>query len=179
MTKIFAIYPTDKQQSTAFLNKINTYFKRKIDTDWYCYEIKFTDDDHKRCLNEVANSSAKFILFMGHGRSDCLFGSCAKESNDFVSSEAMQYNEIVYKNENFINSDNLYLFKDKILFSFSCNSNRKDKNSLGWKAIENEVRCFIGFGDIPTDYIEKNNFPIKAIAHYKSLIIKIIRRLLN
>lgn len=174
MTKIFAIYPTDKQQSTKFLNKINTYLKRKIDTDWHCYKIKFTDDDHQRCLNKVACSSAKLILFMGHGRSDCLFGSCAKESNDFVSSDAIQHNEIIYKNENFINSGNIDFFKDKVLFSFSCNSNRNEKNSLGRKAIENNVRCFIGFGDIPTDYIKKNNLPIKAIAQYKNAIIKII-----
>lgn len=176
MPKIFAIYPTDKQQSTRFLNRINNYLIKNLNDDWYCYKNKFSEEDHKRCINNANKSQTKFIIFMGHGRSDRLFGSCAKESNDFVSYDAMEYNQEFYKNENFINAGNIGMFKNKVFFSFSCFSNRNDKNSLGRIAIQEGVNCFIGFGDIPTDYIEENKFPVRAIALYKGIITKIIKQ---
>jgi len=187
MPKIIAIYPTDKQESTKFLNRINTYLKRKLNEDWLCVKLNFSEKEHVDCIEFISTVNDKFILFMGHGRSDKLFGSCSKESSDFVSLEAMQYNESIYKNENFINVENIRAFKDKILFSFSCNSNRNDKNSLGRNAILNGVKSFVGFGDIPTDYIDillvkkqkisyDDIFPKRAIAVYKGLIIKIIKQ---
>jgi len=189
MPKIIAIYPTDKQESTRFLNRINTYLKRKLNEDWLCIKLNFTEKEHLNCIEFISTVNDKFIIFMGHGRSDRLFGSCSKESSDFISSEAMQYNELFFKNEDFIHIDNINAFKNKIFFSFSCNSNRNDKNSLGRNAIQNGVKSFIGFGDIPTDYIDiwpikkpkkKSDeiFPKRAIAIYKGIIIKIIKQCL-
>lgn len=179
MPKIFAIYPTDKQQSTKFLNRINTYLKRELQNDWHCYKTKFTDTDHNNCIEIASNNEAKFILFMGHGMSECLFGSCAKDSNDFISIEARQHNEGFYLNEKFINSDNIAHFKHKIFFSFSCFSNKNHKNSIGRKAIENGVLSFVGFGDIPTDFILGKDFPIRAISVFKGIITKIIKQSLH
>lgn len=179
MPKIFGIYPTDKQQSTQFLNRINTYLKRELDNDWHCYKIKFSEFDHERCIKTVSKNNVKFILFMGHGRSNVLFGSCAKESSDFISIEAIELNENFYKNENFINSENIEKFKGKILFSLSCFSNRNDKHSLGRNAILKGVKSFVGFGDIPTDYIEDNKIPLKAISSFKGLLVKIIKDCLS
>lgn len=175
MTKIFGIYPTDKQESTAFLNRINTYLCRKLNTQWHCYKIKYTDEDHEACLKKAIDSNAKFILFMGHGKSDCLFGSCNKKSQDFISEDAIIDNPEFYKNECFIHSDNISQFKDKIFFSFSCFSNRNDTKSLARNAINNKVISFIGFGDIPTDYIVEKNIPLKVIATYKGIITKVIK----
>lgn len=187
MPKIVAIYPTDKQESTNFLDRINTYLKRKLNGDWLCIKLNFSEQEHLDCIEFISTTKDKFILFMGHGQSDKLFGSCSKESSDFVSLEAMQYNELIYKNENFIHIHNIKAFKDKILFSFSCNSNRNDKNSLGRNAIQNGVKSFVGFGDIPTDYIDiwpkkkprmitAEVFPKRAISIYKGIIIKIMKQ---
>lgn len=189
MPNIIAIYPTDKQESTKFLNRINTYLKRRLNDNWLCIKLNFTDEEHLSCIEFISRSKDKFILFMGHGRSDKLFGSCAKECNDFISSGAMQDNELFYKNENFINVENIKAFEGKILFSFSCNSNRNENNSLGRNAIKNGVKSFVGFGDIPTDYIDISSikkhmrpsyeiFPKRAIAIYKGIIIKIIKQCL-
>lgn len=175
MSKIFAIYPTDNQQSTKFLNKINTYLKRNLNENWHCYKVKFTDLDHKRSVEESLKFSTKFILFMGHGRSDTLYGSCANESNDFVSSEAMESNFQFYKNERFITSANIELFKNKIFFSFSCNSNVNNSKALGRIAIDKGILAFVGFGDIPTDYNKDLNFSKKGIEIFKGLITKIIK----
>jgi len=179
MTKFFGIYPTDKQQSTQFLNKINTHLKRELENDWHCYKIKFTDLDHEKCIDAVKDSKAKLIIFMGHGKSDIFFGSYGKETNDFISSDVTHFEEKYYKNENFINADNISGFKNKIIFSFSCFSNKNDKNSLGRNAILKGVISFIGFGDIPTDFILDNNFPYKAIAIYKGIIVRVIKTSLS
>jgi hypothetical protein len=175
MSKIFAIYPTDERESTKFLNKINTYLKIKLGSNWHCYKVKFNDEDHNRCLEQARGSDAKFILFMGHGRSDCLYGSCAKEAHEFVSQEAIAENPHIYRKENFIHAGNISNFSNKVLFSFSCNSNKNTTNSIGRKAIENGVVSFVGFGDITTDFIEEDNFPKKAIEVFKYLITKIIK----
>ena len=175
MTKIFGIYPTDKQESTIFLNRINTYLCRELGNLWHCYKTKYTDVDHESCIQKAMNSNAKFILFMGHGRSDCLFGSCNKYSQDFIATDAAIENPDFYRNEHFIHSDNIANFKDKIFFSFSCFSNRRNARSLARSAINSGVISFIGFGDIPTDFVLGANFPIKAIAIYKGIILKVIK----
>jgi hypothetical protein len=179
MTKFFGIYPTDNQQSTKFLNKINTHLKNELGNKWHCYKIKFSDIDHKNCLNVAKDCSSKLVIFMGHGKSDVLYGSCTKESNDFISLDAIPFEDKYYKNENFINNENIGMLKNKIFFSFSCNSNRNEKNSLGRNAISKGVISFVGFGDIPTDFIIENNFPPKAIAVYKGIIVTIIKKSLS
>jgi len=175
MTKIFGIYPIDKQESTTFLNRINTYLCRELDNQWHCYKTKYTDEDHESCIKKAIDSHAKLILFMGHGRSDCLFGSCNKKAQDFIAGDAIIENPEFYKNEHFIHSENITEFKNKIFFSFSCFSNRNDAKSLARNAINKEVISFVGFGDIPTDYIKEKNIPLKAIAVYKGIISKVIK----
>lgn len=175
MTKIFGIYPTDRQESITFLNRINTYLCRKLDNQWHCYKIKYSNADHESCIKKAIDSNAKFILFMGHGRSDCLFGSCNKKSQDFIAEDAVIENPEFYRNEHFIHSDNISKFKGKIFFSLSCLSNRNDTKSLARSAINNGVISFVGFGDIPTDYIVGKNIPLKAIAIYKGIISKVIK----
>lgn len=103
MTKIFGIYPTDRQESITFLNRINTYLCRKLDNQWHCYKIKYSNADHESCIKKAIDSNAKFILFMGHGRSDCLFGSCNKKSQDFIAEDA------VIENPNFTEMNILFI----------------------------------------------------------------------
>lgn len=104
MCKVFAIYPTDKKDSTKFLNKINTFLCKNLGADWHCYKIKFSDEDHQRCLNSAQSSAAKFIIFMGHGRGDKLLGSFNKKAEDFISNDALS-------EELFIKMRNLFMNK--------------------------------------------------------------------
>ena len=43
------------------------------------------------------------------------------------------------------------------------------------KAIECGVLSFVGFGDIPTDYVDTYPFSTRCIAVYKSLITKVMK----
>lgn len=173
MNKVFSIYPIDKEHPTKFLNKINTYLSNNHFGEWFCYKVKLSDFDHLKCIDSACNSNAKLIFFMGHGRSNLLYGSCGKADAEFIHPDALQDSH--YKNEEFITTNNIERFKDKIFFSFSCNSNRNDKNSIGRVAIEKGILSFVGFGDIPTDFIQDNNFPKSAIAIFKSIITKVIK----
>jgi hypothetical protein len=166
-------------ESTAFLNRINTYLCRELGSQWHCYKVRYTDEDHELCIKKAVESNAKFILFMGHGRSDRLYGSFNKESQEFISPDAPAENQKFYKNEHFIHSDNISEFRGKIFFSFSCFSNKNIPNSLARNAIKSGIKSFVGFGDIHTDFIKNENVPLKAIAIYKGIITKIIKISLN
>jgi len=176
MSKIFAIYPIDKSTSTKFLNRINSFEVRNLTTDWHCYKIHFSDEDHDACLK--ASKGERFIFFMGHGGETKLCGACGRNAEMPVDSLARVENPDYYIKEEFINASNIAEFKDQILFCFSCNSNRNTPKSLGRLAIQNGIIAFVGFGDIPTDYIEGVAFSKRCIAVYKGLIIKVIKQAL-
>ena len=50
---------------------------------------------------------------------------------------------------------------------------------MGRKAIESGVLSFVGFGDIPTDYIDTYPFSIRSIAVYKGIITKVMKHALR
>lgn len=173
MNKVFAIYPLDYSSSNRFLNRINTFETREIKDFWHCYKVHFSDDDHTKCL--IKSKESHFIFFMGHGKESKLNGSCAKNGEMSVDTANIGENEDFYDNETFIDSNNISEFKDKILFCFSCNSNRNNPKSLARIAIQQGVQTFVGFGDIPTDYRDNYNFSKRSIAIYKGIITKIIK----
>jgi len=173
MNKVFAIYPIDKSCSTSFLNRLNTFELRNLKDEWHCYKIHFSDEDHEKCLE--ASKDYRFVFFMGHGGETKLSGSCSKNGEMYVDPIARKENRDYYIKDTFIDSSNIGVFKKKIFFCFSCNSNRNSTKSLGRIAIQNGVLAFVGFGDIPTDYVKDVNFSKRCIAIYKGLIIKIMK----
>lgn len=176
MSKIFAIYPIDKSTSTKFLNRINTFEVRNMVTDWHCYKIHFSDEDHDACLK--ASKGERFILYMGHGGETKLCGACGRNGEMPADQLVRRENTDYYIKEEFVNASNIVEFKDQILFCFSCNSNRNTPKSIGRLAIQNGVVSFVGFGDIPTDYIDGVAFPKRCIAIYKGIIVKVVKQAL-
>lgn len=173
MCKVFAIYPTDKSHTTRFLNRINTFEKRHLGDSWRCFKLHFQDSDH---LNSItAAKDYRFILFMGHGGESHLCGACGLYGEASVSEISRSENPDCYNNHNFINTSNIHEFRDKIFCAFSCNSNRNTAKSLGRTAINSGVRSYIGFGDIPTDYVDGETMSKRCIAVYKGIIIRIMK----
>ncbi len=173
MCKVFAIYPIDKSNPTGFLNRINTFEKRHLGNDWRCFKLHFCDSDHKNAITEAKRYG--FIIFMGHGGESHLCGACGSLGEEPISEAAREENPDYYNNHNFINISNIQEFRDKIFCSFSCNSNRNSAKSLGHVAIQSGVKAFIGFGDIPTDFINGETMSKRCIAIYKGIIIRIIK----
>lgn len=176
MSKVFAIYPIDKCYSTGFLNRINTFETRNLGADWHCFKIYFSDKLHENCLK--AADGEKFIYYMGHGGETKLCGACGKHGEEDVDALVREENKDYYIKEAFIDTNNISLFKDKIFFCFSCNSNRNTAKSLGRIAIQNGLLSFVGFGDIPTDYAEDITFSKRCIAIYKGIIVRIMKQAL-
>ncbi len=124
-----------------FLNRIQNHLKRALVEVFHCYKVKPNQESHDACLERLRTlSDEELILFLGHGRSDRLYG--ANSHTDFFASPYFDY-----ENDNFINKDNIDVFVGKKVFCLSCNS----ADGLGKVAVQKGAKAFIGFGDIPTD----------------------------
>lgn len=100
----------------------------------------------RKYLDELPQGS--IVVFLGHGRSDALFGSKGKKWNAeaFVSSDA-KYEDLIsfYNDENFVDNSCYSLFKNKTLICFTCNS-----ATLANALLQNNAVSILGFDNIPS-----------------------------
>lgn len=89
--------------------------------------------------------SGTSIIFMGHGRSDALFGSKGIHWNAMIESEDPDLPVKYFNDENFINKDTFGLLSEKRLVLFACNS-----VGLGEKLIDYGASVVLGFTRLPT-----------------------------
>lgn len=166
MSKIICIYPDDS--STRSLNTIPYILKKNFPSIFHCYKIKPNDKSHEDCLKRTNSGSEEFVIFLGHGQSNKLFGAISKNTDVFSTEYTVQY-----KNDDFINKANIEVFKGKNVFCLSCYSNV----NLGKWACEKGANSFIGFGNIPTDWeisYEKIFLSKKDFYLHRKLITEII-----
>jgi hypothetical protein len=144
--QILIIHPYDK--STSFLERIKNHLQSEFQEDCHYFNIKPHIASHKQCLLEINNfSNDGLILFMGHGKSNCLYGAKGDYYGTIENELVKEENpEKYFYEDNFINDKNINIFKDKKVISLSCNSN----GQIGRKAIEFGAKVFLGFGDLPT-----------------------------
>lgn len=144
MSKIVCIFPND--DTTAFLGELIKILKKSFPQKVVCYKIKPTIDAHEACLQKVLKSSPKnLILYLGHGQSDKLSGASAGNT----VSNNQEYE--LFRKKGFINQQNIDVFSNKKVICLSCNSNEK----LGQYALSKNCQCFVGFGFIPTDWLDE------------------------
>lgn len=176
MKKIFAIYPVDKSNSTQSLNRVHMYESRNLSVVWHCFKVHCSEFDHEHCLEIARNEDILCVVFMGHGREEYLFGACGKHGNDFTTGEFV--GDDFFNHQNFINGENINVFRNKVFVCFSCFSNRKTNKSLSSHAINNGVKTFVGFGDMPTDYFRGCPYTRTELQIYKGLLSRILKRAL-
>jgi len=148
--KLLIIHPYDK--TTNFLERIKNHLQSKFPDYSHYYNVKPTKNSHIQCLNAIRGfSDDGLLLFMGHGKSNCLYGAKGDYygtlENKLVKIEEP---EKYFYDDNFINGQNLDVFDKKKIISLSCNSN----GQIGRKSIENGAKVFLGFGDLPTSIKE-------------------------
>jgi hypothetical protein len=143
---ILIIHPNDK--TTSFLNKIKSHLIRGFEKHIHHFNIQCNDESHNQCLDRIVrHRSEGLIIFLGHGRTDKLYGGKGDSYGTLASPDAIAENpEKYYYNDDFINQSNIDVFANKKVFCLACNSN----NKLANYAIENGTKTFFGFGDIPT-----------------------------
>jgi hypothetical protein len=143
---ILIIHPQDN--TTKFLNRVKNHLIESFSDQVHHFNVHPNDRSHKDCLARIAkHPETGFIIFLGHGRSDKLYGAKGKKYGSLVSFEAtLEYPDEYYYNDDFINIDNIDIFSGKKVFCLSCNSNEK----LAHYALDKGAILFLGFGDIPT-----------------------------
>ncbi len=148
--KLLIVHPYDK--STSFLERIKNHLQVRFSEDLHYFSVKPNLASHKQCINTISNfSNEGLLLFMGHGKSNCLYGAKGDFyetlENELVKAEDP---EKYFYDDNFINGQNINIFSQKKIVSLSCNSN----GQIGRKSIENGAKVFLGFGDLPTSIQE-------------------------
>ncbi|XLS29644.1 hypothetical protein ACJD0Z_02215 [Flavobacteriaceae bacterium M23B6Z8] len=148
--KILIIHPYDK--STSFLERIKNHLQAEFEESVHYFNIKPNKASHNHCLETIKDFSENgLLLFMGHGKSNCLYGAKGDYygtlENELVKAEEP---EKYFYEDNFINPQNIKVFSGKKIISLSCNSN----GQIGRFSIENGAKIFLGFGDLPTSIEE-------------------------
>lgn len=103
--EILIVYPQD--ETTSFLQAIPDFLFEKHGEDRFIYHrLAPRILHHKECITLIEElPSSSIIIFLGHGRSDALLGALGDERISFID------------------SDNLQVFKGKMVFFLSCRSN--------------------------------------------------------
>ena len=134
MNKILIIHPHDN--TTDFLKPIYNNLRNHRD-----YEEKIilhrptaSSENQEMILSIIRKNIYNLVLFMGHGKSNALYGA------------VNEYRNIDEKG--FINEQNIDVFKDKSVISLSCKSNEK----IAILSIKAGAKVFVGFGNLPTDW---------------------------
>lgn len=164
---ILIVHPKDR--TTSFLDKIKNHLIKAFPDQIHHFNIYPNDKSHDSCLKRIAiHPENGIIIFLGHGRTDKLYGSKGDlfGNIDFVSPEAIDENrDAYYYNDNFINEKNVGIFSGKKVFCLACNSNDK----IAQFALDKGAKSFLGFGDIPTSIGE---FEEKEEAVTDDIVIK-------
>jgi len=160
--KLLVVHPQDP--TTAFLNKIVTYFEKALPPEQLTIKIiEPNKKSHDDCIELLKEGDFDNMLFMGHGSSTSIQGA----SNDS------------YKHAQLLSANDLHILGGKNLIFLSCNS-----NDLFRKA---KSKSYIGFGDMPTDWNEilaareyekdiYKGFTEETLEIYRSYLTKIIAK---
>ena len=124
---------------------------RRIGADSKVYVVKPNDISKKKCHRLIESWSIEdVIIFMGHGRSDALFGSRGKNFNMTGCEAAIdRESDDYYNDESFIDESNYNLFSGKSIICFSCES-----DLLGNRLLKAGARAVVGFGKMPSSWAE-------------------------
>lgn len=148
MAKVLCVHPYDK--TTRFLNRIQHHLVNSFPKDVAYFRVQPWELSHTQCLKRIVGGEESFVIFLGHGRSDSLYGAVSDDLRGYSNLDHRY--SAGFQNENFITVNNAEIFRGKRVFCFSCNSADK----LGRVAVEKGAVSFMGFGDIPTDGEVKN-----------------------
>lgn len=156
---IYIIFP--EEESTLFLYDICSNIEKSLGKESFSL-IKVTADEqsYQAAVEEVKSlPENSFILFIGHGHSDKLYG-------------VLSYSDIAL-----FDTNTMHIFAGKNLFAVACNSSillRKAYNRFSLKSS-------IGFGDLPTDTAEleikkfkKLGVNEKHLEQFKVIMVEVI-----
>lgn len=133
VSRVFVIHPEDP--TTGFLNEIIIFLQNEFIEKVVIISppIEAGAEYIEYTLQEASISENDFILFLGHGRSDALYGVPNTDSTKTVVISL---------------EDAERIFSGKNVVLFSCNSNQLCTR------IGSDMKSYVGFGNMPTDWNE-------------------------
>lgn len=115
------------------------------------YIVMPNDTSKQKCHSLIKMwPDTDVIVFLGHGRSDALYGSRGRYfdlagAEDGLDRESDDY----YSDDSFVDNTSYELFAGKCVVCFAC-----DTNSLAKKLIDAGANVVVGFGKMPSSQIE-------------------------
>jgi len=173
---ILIVHPHDR--TTFFLESVKRDLVTEFGNQIHYYSVKPNNNSHIDCLKRIRiHPNEGIIIFLGHGRSDKLFGAKSDGYNALLSQDFINENpESQYYNDDFINEKNVNVFRGKKVFCLACDSNSK----ISDYAIREGATAFLGFGNIPTSIDEmkyqKNVLGREFLDRLKGEVNYIIKR---
>jgi hypothetical protein len=156
-SKILILFPKDS--TTDFLEEVVSYLVQTVRSSLFSFiRIEPSDESHQYSLEQIQNPVHNTILFLGHGTSVSLYGTC--EGN--------------YRNEKFITTKNFGIFKEKKLILVAC-----DSRTLIKKGKVHGFEEAIGFGDLPTDWNDVQSAREGDVNAYKGFTEETIKSFRN
>ena len=148
---ILLIYPQDptirriKRQGRRLALKLPCITKK--------IELQPNDASKTRAFHAIKNCCQEdLIVFMGHGRSDALFGARGKYyyHADYADNRDLEeFPEDYYNDESFIDETTYRLFAGRKAVIFACVS-----SELGDRLVHAGAKAVLGFGKLPTTVAE-------------------------
>lgn len=171
---ILIIHPLDR--STKRLGTVASHLHRVL-PDNRLFIVHPNDVSKKECHQAITEClESDLIIFLGHGRSDALYGAQATHYTAFAPNpmdeiDAELFN---YYDEHFIDKTTYSLFKGKKFIAYGCKT-----SSLAKKLLDAGATVMLGFGAIPTSKEEFKDMHIDApnilVAHMKGAITRILK----
>lgn len=124
---------------------------RWLDTASRIYVVLPNDGSKYKCLRLIEEwDSSDLVVFMGHGRSDALFGSRGRLFDAIGGDDALdKESEDYYNDEHFIDESNYGIFAGKNIVAFACES-----VLLARCLIDAGAKVVVGLGKMPTSKME-------------------------
>ena len=140
----------------TFLNLVRRRMTKILGHQFTQFELR-DPKSHTDATTAVKQATEGFIILFAHGGSDYLHGG-----------EFQRVGEIC-RVDKFLHPDNLNVFKGKVVFCMSCNS-----NELAQRCLDAGALAFVGFDDIPLSRFnaEGNHAGSQAVdKHLRVLIV--------
>lgn len=139
------------------------------------YVVMPTDETKFKCHRLIREwNNADLIVFMGHGRSDALFGSRGKNYDAAGADDCEDMKtEDYYHDEHFLDQTNYGLLSGKRFVCFAC-----DSDLLANRLVESGAVSVLGVGKMPTS-LEEFNRDLPKIQPVKTSMIACINGALN
>lgn len=164
---IAIIYPRD--ETTDFLEAIPEFLFERFGERRFIYQrIGFSNKDHRDCISLIEDLSKNdVVIFLGHGRSDGLLGSCSP----------------TFSRQTLISKDQISILQNKKVFSLACRSadffSLSRINSIGFSNLITEMNEIYQERQRPNNGLAYQWVTQEDVTYFRGILTTIVRQSLK